>query len=153
AEKVWPLLKPRSNPRVRSYLIHRFATFGADPRAIVQRLEEEPDVTIRRALLLSLGEFGEKEFAPGERDLLVEKVREVYRTAPDPGLHGAAEWLLRHWKQGPWLKQTQEKWAKDGRQRKQRLNRIRQELARKDPAAKPQWYVTGQGQTMAVIPG
>ena len=59
-EKVWPLLKHSPDPRVRSYLIHRFGPLGADARAIVKRLDEEPDITIRRALILSLGEFERK---------------------------------------------------------------------------------------------
>src|SRR5262249_11176452 len=64
-EKVWPLLKrgdQPGDPRARSYLIHRLGPLGADAGAIVKRLAEEPDVTVRRALLLSLGpeEFGER---------------------------------------------------------------------------------------------
>src|SRR5262249_44959604 len=41
-EKVWPLLKHTPDPRVRSYLVHRFGPLGADPQALRQRLEEEP---------------------------------------------------------------------------------------------------------------
>ena len=67
-EKVWPLLKHSPDPRVRSYLIHRLGPLGADAEAIVKRLDEEPDITIRRALLLSLGEFNEKELSPDEPD-------------------------------------------------------------------------------------
>src|SRR5262249_1083989 len=106
-----------SDPRVRTHLIHRLGPFGAPADAVIRRLAEEPDVTVRRALVLSLGEFGEKELGPGERAPVVEELRGVYHTAPDPGLHGAAEWLLRHWKQDPWLKQTEERWANDRQQR------------------------------------
>ena len=60
--KVWPLLKHSPDPRVRSYLIHRLGPLGADARAIVKRLDEEPDLTIRRALLLSLGEYRREGF-------------------------------------------------------------------------------------------
>src|SRR5262249_14117211 len=51
--KVWPLLRrtPPDDPRVRSYLIHRLSSLGADAGAILRRLEKEPHVTIRRALL------------------------------------------------------------------------------------------------------
>ena len=65
-EKVWPLLKrtPPDDPRTRSYLIHRLGPLGADAGAIVKRLDEEPDITIRRALILSLGEYGEKDLSP-----------------------------------------------------------------------------------------
>jgi formylglycine-generating enzyme required for sulfatase activity len=153
SEKVWPLLKHNPDPRVRSYLIHRLGPMGADPKTVVNRLEEEPDVTIRRALVLSLGEFGEKEFPTGERAMVLEKLREVYRHDPDPGLRGAAEWLLRRWKQDRWLKQREEEWAEDNKGKERRLERIRQELAREKGAAKPHWYVSGQGQTMVILPG
>jgi len=152
-EKAWPLLKHSPDPRVRSYLIHRFGPMGTDAKVIAKRLEEEPDLTIRRALVLSLGEFGEQAFATGERDLLKRKLRDLYRNDPDPGLHAAAEWLLRLWKQEAWLKDVEEEWAKDRKGREQRLERIRQELAKAKSEAKPQWYVNGQGQTMVVIPG
>ena len=111
--KVWPLLKHSPDPRVRSYLIHRLSPLGADAEAIVKRLDDEPDVTIRRALLLTLGEFDEKQLPLGERKGLLPKVQEVYRTASDAGLHAAAEWLLRTWKQEAWLKQVNQEWAKD----------------------------------------
>ena len=51
-ERVWPLLarsQEPDDPRVRSYLIHRFGPLGAEAAAIIKRLEEEKDITIRRA--------------------------------------------------------------------------------------------------------
>jgi formylglycine-generating enzyme required for sulfatase activity len=82
----------------------------------------------------------------------------MYRTASDPGLHAACEWLLRRWKQETWLTQVSEAWAKDKELRQKRLEDIGKELARASrvasaPGAPPQWYVNGQGQTMVVIPG
>jgi formylglycine-generating enzyme required for sulfatase activity len=44
-------------------------------------------------------------------------------------------------------------WAKDKSRREQRLEHIRQELAKGKDQAHRQWYVNGQGQTMVVIPG
>jgi serine/threonine protein kinase len=78
AAKVWPLLKHSPDPSGRSYLIHRLGPLGADAKAIVMRLDEEPDLTIRRALLLSLGEFGDKEFPVDDRKALLPKLREMY---------------------------------------------------------------------------
>ncbi|MBI1915474.1 MAG: formylglycine-generating enzyme family protein [Planctomycetes bacterium] len=158
--KVWPLLKHRPDPRVRSYLIHRFGPLGAEVGALVKRLAEEPDVSIRRALLLSLGpeEFGKEAWTPEGKRRLVQQVQEMYRTVDDPGLHAAAEWLLRQWKEEAWLRQTNEAGAKDKPQREKWLEGIRQELAktasreRKRPEGR-HWYVNGQGQTMVVIPG
>ena len=149
-EKVWPLLKHSPDPRVRSYLVHRFGPLGADAKAVAKRLKEEPDVTVRRALILSLGEFGEEALAAGERNSLIETLRDLHRSDPDPGLHASAEWLLRQWKQETRLKQVEQQWANGGQQREQQ---VRRELAKAASGAKPQWYVNGQGQTMVVIPG
>jgi serine/threonine protein kinase/formylglycine-generating enzyme required for sulfatase activity len=154
-EKVWPLLKrtPPDDPRTRSYLIHRLKPLGAAAGAIIKRLEEEPDLSVRRALLLSLGEFGEKEPPPEIRLTLLTKLEETYRTHSDPGLHAAAEWLLRTWKQETWLKQLNDRWASDKQRREQELQRIKNQLAKDREKTPPQWYVNGQGQTMVVLPG
>jgi serine/threonine protein kinase/formylglycine-generating enzyme required for sulfatase activity len=153
--KVWPLLAHRPDPRVRSYLIHRLGPLAAHPAALVKRLAEEPDVTIRRALLLSLGpeEFARDAWTPEGKKALVQQVQELFRTVADPGLHAATEWLLRQWGEEAWLAQANEQWAKDKQGREKRLDGIRQELLREKDRARPQWYVTGQGQTMVVIPG
>ncbi len=153
--KVWPLLKHSPDPRARSYLIHRFGPLGADASAIVKRLDEEPDVTIRRALILSLGpeEFGKEAWTPEGKELLVQQLREMYRTASDPGLHAAAEWLLRQWKEEAWLRRTDKAWARDKKQREKRLEGIRQLLTKDKEKTPPQWYINSQGQTMVVIPG
>ncbi|MGA2255412.1 MAG: protein kinase, partial [Thermoguttaceae bacterium] len=94
-EKVWPLLKHSPDPRVRSYLIHSFAPLGVDVSGLVHRLDEETDVSSRRALILCLGEFDTTQFPVAERQTLIAKLLDLYRSDPDPGLHGAAEWLLR----------------------------------------------------------
>jgi len=150
-EKVWPLLKHSPDPRVRSYLIHRMAPLGVNPNTIIKRLNDEPDITIRRALLLSLGEFDEQVISLEDRKKLLPRLHEMYRTDPDPGLHAASEWLLREWDDKSWLKQFNEEWAKNKEQREMRLDRIEKSLA--TAKAPPQWYVNGQGQTMVVIPG
>ncbi|MGA2258483.1 MAG: AAA family ATPase, partial [Thermoguttaceae bacterium] len=151
--KVWPLLKHSPDPRVRSYLIHRLGPMGVDAGVIVKQLDMESDLTILRALVLSLGEYGETEFTPDARNALLPKLQEMYRTASDPGLHAACEWLLRRWKQEAWLTQVNEAWAKDKEQREKRLEGIEKILAREKEKAPPQWYVNTQGQTFVVIPG
>jgi serine/threonine protein kinase/formylglycine-generating enzyme required for sulfatase activity len=160
AEKVWPLLRHRRDPRARSYLIHRLGPLGADPKAdpaaaaqqVVQQLLREKDVSICRALLLSLGEFGTDRLTTAQRRQLLPDVWRLYED-PDPGLHGAAEWLLRQWQQEGELKKRQQHWAGDERLRHDRLAAIAQELAKYGDKAGPRWYVNGQGHTMVVIPG
>jgi serine/threonine protein kinase/formylglycine-generating enzyme required for sulfatase activity len=150
--RVWPLLKHRVDPRVRSYLVHRLGPMGVEPGAIVKRLHEESDVTIRRALILSLGEVRPEIWPPGERESFVAELQDLYRTAPDPGLHASAAWLLRQWKQEQWLKQFDQEWAKDKDQRQKRIQDILANLAESRGQVFPHWYVNSQRQTMVVIP-
>jgi len=153
SEKVWPLLKHSPDPRVRSYLIHRFGPFGADCVAIIMRLHKEADISVRRGLILALGEYSDKECPHDIRKMLRPKLQSIYRSNADPGLHAATEWLLRAWKQEAWLTQVNEEWAKDKEQREKRLADIEQLLTKDKKKTSPQWYVNGQGQTIVVIPG
>jgi formylglycine-generating enzyme required for sulfatase activity len=139
AERVWPLFRQRSDPRLRSWLIHRVAPLGTDPRLLVRRLEREKDVSARRALLLALGEFtpgqGLKELPPAEVRALVPHLLGEYEEHPDAGLHGALDWLLRQrWGQGA------------------AVRRIDVKLAGRPPGRRG-WYVSRGGQTFTIIRG
>jgi serine/threonine protein kinase/formylglycine-generating enzyme required for sulfatase activity len=133
AEKVWPLLKHSPDPRLRSWIIHRISPMGARPGTIANRLEEEPEVSIRRALILILGEF--ESPSSTDRNSLAENLLNLYETDPDAGIHAAAEWVLRRWGQ-----------ATD-------LAGIDTELASGKVEGERNWYVTKQGHTMVVVPG
>jgi formylglycine-generating enzyme required for sulfatase activity len=134
-------------------LIHRLGPLGADAGALLQRLDEEPDITIRRALLLGLGEFGPDRLPAADREPLLPEVLRLYRDDPDAGVHGAAEWLLRQWDQDQKVRETDRAWAKDKKHREERLAHLGRELLRGPGKPGPRWYVSGQGQTMVVIPG
>jgi formylglycine-generating enzyme required for sulfatase activity len=116
-------------------------------------LDEEKEVSVRRALLLALGEFGPDQLSPADREALAPKVLQLYRDDPDAGLHGSAEWLLRQWGQGQKLREAEEAWVKDREGRLQRQEQIREELAKDKGQVQGYWYVNGQGQTMVVIRG
>ena len=92
-ELVWPLFRHYNDPSVRTELIHNLARFGFDPAPVVARLRSEPDISARRGLLLCLGEFSPD--AISGRPALVTELLSGYRTDPDPGIHGALDWLLR----------------------------------------------------------
>jgi serine/threonine protein kinase/formylglycine-generating enzyme required for sulfatase activity len=144
-DTIWPLdrakcirdmLGPGSDPRLRNFLIHRFGRAGINPDTLLRWYadKDEKEVSVRRALLLSLGGFDEVKLPPKKREALIPRLVQDYRTDPDPGLHSAAEWLLRRWKHPEDLK-------------------IDQGPAEQRPD-KRGWYVTKhqQGHTMAVIP-
>jgi formylglycine-generating enzyme required for sulfatase activity len=133
-EAVWPLLRHSPDPSRRSYLLHGLAMLGTDPVALLRRLDAEPDLSARRALLLALGGYAEAQLPARERAALVAGLLRDYRDHPDPGLHGAAEWLLRRWGHARELEQV----AGGLRGR---------------PAGKRDWYVNRQGQTLAVVRG
>ena len=55
-EDAWPLYRHRPDPEAASQLSGGAVCWGLIP-LLVQRLEEEKDVSARRALILALGEF------------------------------------------------------------------------------------------------
>jgi hypothetical protein len=183
-EAVWPLFRHSPehspDPSRRTYLLHRLGPLNVDPRALLRRLDNEPDVSARRALILSLGEYTSAQLPEGVRGPLTAKLLRWYRDDPDPGVHSAIDWLLRHGTEGPTPRKLD--WGQADA-----LARIDAELAllRSRPqlggllagaatgplhvlpglhlgpetaaaeanSPRPRWYVNGQGQTMAVIPG
>ena len=142
ATRVWPLLKHSPDPTVRSHLIHSLAPLGADATALVRRLDEEADVSSRRALILCLGEFDTTQFPVAARQPLIAKLLDLYRNNPDPGLHGAAEWLLRQkgWDQGAKLSEIDAQLRVDEKQ-----------LRARKATDKRQWYVNTEGQTFIIL--
>jgi serine/threonine protein kinase/formylglycine-generating enzyme required for sulfatase activity len=152
-DKAWPLLQFTADPRARSYLLHCLGPLGVEAPLVIRRLAEEPDVTARRALVLCLGEYGDGDLATDERGAVLIGLREIYSASPDPGLHAAAEWLLRKWGEDDWLAKINGRWTKAKEEREARLTQIRRSLAKDRDRAPPAWYVTGQGQTIIVVPG
>jgi formylglycine-generating enzyme required for sulfatase activity len=125
----WPLLQASPDPTVRSYVIEKLVPSGVEFQALAGRLDQENDVSIRRALLLSLGQLAPDRLAESERERFLAKLVDWYEHDPDAGIHGAVEWLLRQWGQA------------------EKLQGLDQRLRGVPPGAK-RWYVNGQGQTM-----
>jgi formylglycine-generating enzyme required for sulfatase activity len=142
-EPVWPLFHQGADPTCRTYLIHRCAALGVDPATLASRLlgDEEKDVSVRQGLLLALGEYGADQRAEVMRGPLVDRVLRDYRDDPDPGVHAAAEWLLRQWRMADQLAPLDRELlqASNGCQPKEKIT-------------KPRWCVNRQGQTFAVVP-
>jgi eukaryotic-like serine/threonine-protein kinase len=133
-ERLRSLLRASPEPTARSYLIHRLAVARVDASLLVARLETEDDVTIRRALTLSLGEFDLDQLPQGNAEAWLVRLLQLYRDDADPGIHGALDWLLRRWRQADKLKE------------------LDRELMTGKVEGGRQWYLNRQGQTMMVVP-
>ena len=100
AEKAWPLLRHSPDPSVRSYIVNWLKPLGADPKALMAELESldrdktptpsegqsrmeailfHPETSMRRALILALGQYGHGVAAPGDREPLMSKLLDLYR--------------------------------------------------------------------------
>jgi len=136
ADRVWPLLKHSDDPSVRTELIHDLAKFGVTVDEVIARLNVEPEISTRRALVLALGEYPTDQVPAGERQDLASMLLAWYCKDPDPGVHGGIDWLLR------------QKWGQAAA-----LDRIDRELAGREPLEGHHWYINGQGQTFTVVRG
>jgi len=135
-EEAWAILaEDGDDRRARAYLVHKLAPLGVNFVDIVERLFGVPDAPSRRALLVALGEY-----SPDRRDAratarLVDFALRAFRDDPDPGVHAAADWLLR---------QRLDRGAD--------LDRIDRELAGQPPRGR-RWFVNRLGDTFAIVPG
>jgi serine/threonine protein kinase/formylglycine-generating enzyme required for sulfatase activity len=145
-EQVWPLFRRSLDPEVRSQLVWRAGLLKVEPGLLVKRLNEETDVTAKRALILALGEYPAEQLPADLREPLVKTLLHWYRTDPDAGVHGAIDWLLRHGKEGESPRPLD--WGKA-----RELQLIEAQLRQRDPDPERRWYVNQQGQTMVLIPG
>ena len=135
-EQVWPKLRHSADNRVRSYLIHWLSPQGADYQSLLDRYLIEEEVSVKRALLLCLGEF---DIPTSEQLKWTEQLSLDYQNHPDAGVHAAAEWLLRRWGQD------------------EVISRIQSNLGstvgypRQTEPTEQNWFVNGQLQTYAVF--
>jgi formylglycine-generating enzyme required for sulfatase activity len=143
------------DPQLRSFLVNWLSPLGVEPKTIAQALGRidlqpqptpasgesamdailfQPKTSIRRALILALGRYGQDELSSADRKMLIDKLIGLYRDDPDAGIHGASESTLRQWSLQTKLKEI------DATLRGQaRGNR--------------HWYVNSRGQTFAIVYG
>jgi serine/threonine protein kinase/formylglycine-generating enzyme required for sulfatase activity len=132
---AWEMLRHTPDPTARSYLIHGLSSRGVNARVLMQRFEEETEISVRRALLLALGGFDPSKLPAAERERFTAQLLGDFRNHPDAGLHEAIDWLLR------------QKWGSAAS-----LDRITTEL-RGTPADKRDWFVNSEDQTFSIIRG
>ncbi|MCE9566703.1 MAG: protein kinase [Planctomycetes bacterium] len=154
ANSAWPLFAFPKNgdASVRSYLLERLAAIGADPNVLVRRFYIETDVSAKRALLIALGDFPQELVPRAEREPLESRLLVLYRNDPDPGLHAAIDWLLRHkWGKAKDLAMIDTELAAEARSRVAAAA-----VAGSTPilgATGKGWFVSGEGHTFALVRG
>lgn len=132
ADSVWPLFRDGPDPRVRTLLMDRVSAARVNPSLLMERLRSEKEASARYGILLALGAFDPG--APALRESAgpaLQWIESIGLNDPDPGVHSASDWLLRHW--GRVLPSG----ASDDVER---------------PPLSRRWYINSQGQTMALVP-
>jgi eukaryotic-like serine/threonine-protein kinase len=163
ARQIMPLLRHSADPRLRSFIVNWLHPLGADPKLIAAELDRlgnvghgsrpaagesrpipanqmdailfHPETSMRRALVLALGTYGTQGLSASERQPLIGKLLDLYHNDPDSGIHAAAEWTLRQWKQNA------------------KLGNADAELMKRNDQGDRRWFVNSQGQTFALIEG
>jgi serine/threonine protein kinase/formylglycine-generating enzyme required for sulfatase activity len=137
---VWPLMKITNDISACSYLIHSIGPLGVDYQMILNHLCNESDVSVRRALILTLGEFTEKQLPTSERQRFQATLLELYERESDPGLHASVDWLLRKWGYGAKISGIAQR--DQSNESKRRVNEANEGR---------HWYFTTEGQTMVIL--
>jgi formylglycine-generating enzyme required for sulfatase activity len=159
-EPAWQMLRHQENPEARSRLLERLGSLRVEVKQVLDRLDTKQDVSVLRALILALGEFGPDQLPPPVRQQLLPRLLDLYENNHDAGVHAAIDWLLRAGQDDEPARPLN--WGQD-----KALARIDKKLAdQRDPlvcAVQPvgkagqspaaTWWVNSQGQTFAVRPG
>ena len=133
-DSIYSILRQGEEPDARSFFIDRAARFDLDSDTLVAELLKKTDPNIQPALILALGQFPrDNTFSKEQLDKIVSTLLVLYRDNPEPGLHGAAQWLLHHW----------------GRDAE--LAQIQSSLATGQIEGNRRWYINEQGQSMIVL--
>ncbi len=147
-DAVWPALENGPDPSFRTRVIHGVSPIVASPGPadVLARVDDQEDVSVRRAMLLVAGELlGERteSFDVRSENLIrrrlpegeITRLLDRFENDPDPGIHGAAEWLLR-------------RCGED-----ERIASSLRAVTSSTPPVDRQWYVNARGHTMIGIPG
>jgi formylglycine-generating enzyme required for sulfatase activity len=112
---------------------------------VIRRIGKTTDAGERAALVLCLGGFGENAITPASRKSMTALLIGLYRNDPDPEVHSAVDWLLRHSNEGPGRPRVN--WDQ-----RTALEEIDREAAQNSTQAKG-WSVNFAGLTMLAMHG
>ena len=105
-----PALRHQIDPGLRTWTIQKIATLRLAPRVLHERLPwHELDGAERQAVLLAWAETPRDWVLPSIRAGVLKNARQSFLDDLDPGVHSAAELLIRRWEPGPLPVPTAEK--------------------------------------------
>lgn len=133
SDLLWRSMRFHQQPRLRTYLIHMLAEYSIPVSLPAGRLEQEPDESVRRAILLSLGQYQVDELDTQFVTELTAALNTTYHQDPDPGIHSAIEWLMVRWRKSDLLQKDQG-------------------IASKSIGEK-RWFRNSEGHVLAIIDG
>ena len=134
---LWPRLRHRNDPRLRSLLIDRLATCKLGRARLLRRLKTEGiDPLERQAILLIWAETPTEIAISQYKAEVLQVATALFRDNPDPAVHSAAELLLRRWEGESFVLRLQDELRKNPRS-----------------SGDHRWMLGPGGHTFAVLPG
>jgi formylglycine-generating enzyme required for sulfatase activity/tRNA A-37 threonylcarbamoyl transferase component Bud32 len=139
-DDIWRAnLAAESDPSLRTQLIHMFEMAGIPAAALANRLGREKEPSVRRALLLALGQYPPSALDLLDRDALLRD----YRDDPDPGTRSAVGWMVRA---------LCEQQLPDAFAAADRQLRPTPDGPPSGPTGGRRWYLTRTGHEMVILP-
>lgn len=135
-DEHWRLLPRSADATARTEFIHRCAASDINPSLLLDRLTIEPEISARRALLLTLGCYQPEQLGADRRTAFSAWLLERYRVEPDAGLRCVAGWLIRRG------------WAD-----RAIADQIDSDLSGRERPDNRNWFLTRDRQTLVVLPG
>lgn len=89
----WDLLKRSAHPSVRSLLIQRLPMLGVPLGRIEDQFRSESDSGVLSALAMAMG--GYPDASTAFQESTKQRIRQLYETDNDSGVHSACEWLMK----------------------------------------------------------
>ncbi len=127
---LWGMLREEKDPSRRSHVINTLSRASIDPAPLVDRLRREQDPRVRAAILLCLSGYADRSVVHRLHTSTIETVQKIVREDSDPGVYGAASFLL----------------TKSGRYENSKPSHP----AVQNPAENS-WFVSPTGHTMVVL--
>lgn len=149
ADVAWNALEGSHGPDLLSHFSALAGPLGVKVEMIIEGLERRARPDLRRCLILALGELPAKDLPDRHRERLSKLLLAWFQDEPDPGVHGAIQWLFGHSTEGTAPRPYD--WGLRGR-----LEAMTRNMARPDTAMLDRgwgWFVNSRGQTYVAVRG